>query len=196
MRLLADAGPGENELAEAAGSGALGILALDLALRPAGQMVTLAEAAQTAGVTLEEATALWRMLGFAVPDDGTLRLTSAEAGMLRSFVALSRQVVGEERLPGFARVLGWATAVLGEALVDAFRVEVEVPRLGAGARYAEIVEQYAGETAQRKARPDAESARHVRCECAGHDSVGRVSDAPRRRALALHRYRRLGCCPG
>jgi adenylate cyclase len=142
MRLLAKAGGSEDEISEAAGSGTLGILALDLALRPAGEMVTLAEAAENAGLALEEATALWRALGFAVPDDGSLRLTSAEAGMLSSLFALGREVVGEERLLGFARVLGWATAVLGEALVDAFRVQVEVPRLGAGARYPEIVEQY------------------------------------------------------
>jgi class 3 adenylate cyclase len=48
----------------------------------------------------------------------------------------------DERILGFARVLGWATAVLADTLVDAFRVQVEVPRLGAGTSYAEIVEQY------------------------------------------------------
>ena len=62
--------------------------------------------------------------------------------MLRTLFDLGREVVGEERVVGFARVLGWATAVLGEALVDAFRIQVEVPRLGAGTTYAEIVEQY------------------------------------------------------
>jgi class 3 adenylate cyclase len=142
MRLLARAGASDDEIREAAGSGTLGILALDLALRPGGEMVTLAEAAKEAGLALEEAMGLWRALGFAVPDDGSLRLTSAEAEMLRSLFTLGREVVGEERLLGFARVLGWATAVLGEALVDAFRVQVEIPRLGAGARYPRIVEQY------------------------------------------------------
>jgi adenylate cyclase len=91
---------------------------------------------------LEEAVALWRALGFAVPADGSLRLTSAEAAMLRTLFDLGREVVGEKRILGFARVLGWATAVLGEALVDAFRIQIEVPRLGSGTSYAEIVEQY------------------------------------------------------
>jgi len=142
MRHLTEAGAGEEEIAEAARSGTLGVLALDLALRPPGRRVSLAEAAEEAGLSLEEAAALWRALGFAVPSDGSLRLTSAEAMMLRSLFELGREVVGEERIVGFARVLGWATAVLGEALVDAFRIQVEVPRLDSGATYPEIVEQY------------------------------------------------------
>src|SRR5919198_2618348 len=142
LRHLAEAGAGEEEIAEAARSGTLGVLALDLALRPPGEMVSLAEAAEEAGLSLDEAEALWRALGFAVPSDGSLRLTSAEAALLRSLLEIGREVVGEGRIVGFARVLGWATAVLGEALVDAFRIQVEIPRLGSGATYPEIVEQY------------------------------------------------------
>jgi class 3 adenylate cyclase len=142
MRQLAEAGASEEEIAEAARSGTLGVLALDLALRPPGERVSLAEAAEEAGISLDEAAALWRALGFAVPSDGSLRLTSAESMMLQSLVEVGKEVVGEERIVGFSRVLGWATAVVGEALVDAFRVQVEVPRLGSGATYPEIVEQY------------------------------------------------------
>jgi class 3 adenylate cyclase len=142
VRQLVEAGASEAEIAEATRSGTLGALALDIALRPPGEMVPLVEAAERVGLSLEEATTLWRALGFAVPADGSLLVTSAEASMLGLFVGLGREVVGEERLVGFARVLGWATAVLGETLVDAFRVQVEVPRLGSGARYAEVVEQY------------------------------------------------------
>jgi class 3 adenylate cyclase len=142
LRHLTEAGAGEGEIAEAARSGTLGVLALDLALRPPGEMVSLAAAAEEAGLSLGEAAALWRALGFAVPSDGSLRLTSAEATMLRSLFDVGKEVVGEERIVAFARVLGWATAVLGEALVDAFRIQVEVPRLRSGATYAEIVEHY------------------------------------------------------
>jgi adenylate cyclase len=141
-RRLAEAGASEEEIAEAGRSGTLGALALDLALRPAGELVSLADAAASAGVSLEQATMLWRALGFAVPSDGSLRLTSAEATVLQVLMGLGREVVGEERILGFARVLGWATAVLGEALVDAFRIQVEVPRLRSGTSYAEIVEHY------------------------------------------------------
>src|SRR5215218_5364418 len=130
LRHLAEAGASEEEVAEATRTGTLGVLALDLALRPPGQMVSLADAAADAGLSLDQATALWRALGFAVPSDGSLTLTSAEATMLTLFIALGREVVGEERLLGFARVLGWATAVVGEAVVDAFRIQVEVPGLG------------------------------------------------------------------
>jgi adenylate cyclase len=142
MRHLTAAGASDDEIGEAARSGTLGVLALDLALRPPGEMVSLADAAEGAGISLDEAEALWRALGFAVPSDGSLRLTSAESMLLRSLFEVGKEVVGEERIIGFARVLGWATAVLGEALVDAFRVQVEVPRLGSGATYPEIVEQY------------------------------------------------------
>src|SRR5437763_12795430 len=110
-----------------------------MAMRPPGEMVPLPEAAEDAGLSLEEASALWRALGFAVPSDGSLRLTSAEAAMLRTLFDLGREGGGEERIVGFARVLGWATAVLGGALVDAFRIQVEVSRLGGGTTYAEVV---------------------------------------------------------
>src|SRR5919204_3702794 len=94
MRHLTEAGASEGEIAEAARSGTLGVLALDLALRPPGEMVSLAAAAEEAGLSLGEAAALWRALGFAVPSDGSLRLTSAEATMLRSLLEIGRQVVG------------------------------------------------------------------------------------------------------
>jgi class 3 adenylate cyclase len=142
VQQLAEAGAGEDEIAEAKRTGTLGVLALDVALRPPGEPVPFAAAAADAGLSLEEASRLWRALGFAVPSDGSLRLTSAEASMLRVLVELGREVVGEDRIVGFARVLGWATGVLGEALVDAFRVQVEVPRLGSGATYGEIVSYY------------------------------------------------------
>jgi adenylate cyclase len=142
IRHLTEAGASDEEIAEAVAAGTLGALALDIALRPAGEMVSLAEAAEGAGLSFEEAARLWRALGFAVPSDGSLRLTSVEAELLGVFVPLGREVVGEERIAGFARTLGWATAVLGEALVDAFRIEVELPRLGSGVSYPEIVEQY------------------------------------------------------
>lgn len=142
LRHLDEAGADEEEVAEAARSGTLGVLALDLALRPPGEMVSLEEAAERAGLSLEDAAALWRALGFAVPSDGSLRLTSAEAALLSSLFGVGKEVIGEERILAFARVLGWATAVLGEALVDAFRIQVEVPRLGSGATYPEIVDQY------------------------------------------------------
>ena len=46
-RHLAEAGASEQEIAEAARTGTLGVLALDLALRPPGEMVSLADAAAT-----------------------------------------------------------------------------------------------------------------------------------------------------
>src|SRR5438477_116723 len=85
--------PLKQEIAEAARTGTLGVLALDLALRPPGEMVSLADAAANAGLSLEEATMLWRALGFAVPADGSVRLTSAEATMLGVLVGLGREVV-------------------------------------------------------------------------------------------------------
>lgn len=139
---MADAGASEDEIAEAERLGTLGVLELDLALRPRGEMVSLADAAERAGLSLEEAITVWRALGFAVPSDGSLRLTSSEAAMLQLLTGMGREVVGGDRILGFARVLGWATAVLGEALVDAFRIQVEVPRLDSGTTYAEIVEDY------------------------------------------------------
>lgn len=141
---LRAAGASEAELAEALATDTLGVLALDLALRPPGKMVPLSVAAAAAGISEEQAAELWRALGFAVPTDGSLRLTSDESAMLGGLVGMGSQVVGEERGLGFARVLGSATAAVAEALVDAFRVQVEMPRLQAGDTYAEIADTYIG----------------------------------------------------
>jgi class 3 adenylate cyclase len=139
-RRLRAAGAGAAEIEEALRTATAGALALDLALRGPGESVALADAATAAGLSEDEAGAMWRALGFAAPDD--LILSADEAQLLAGLVTLGREVVGEERLLGFARVLGGATGVLAEAVVDAFRIGIEAPELGAGAGYAEIVERF------------------------------------------------------
>src|ERR671930_221805 len=84
LRHLKEAGASEEEIADAASSGTLGVLALDLALRPPGEMVSRGGAAEQAGFSREGATPFGGALGFAAPADGSLRLTSAEATMLRT----------------------------------------------------------------------------------------------------------------
>jgi adenylate cyclase len=139
-RQLSAAGASEAQIDEALRTATAGALALDLALGGGGERVPLADAAAAADLDEDEAAALWRALGFAAPDD--VSLTADEAQLLAVLVSLGREVVGAERLLGFARALGGATRVLADAVVDAFRVGIEAPELGAGAGYADVVERF------------------------------------------------------
>ena len=54
----------------------------------------------------------------------------------------TRDWLGDAAALGLARVIGTATAQLAEAVVDAFRIGFEAPRLATGTSYSDVVEQY------------------------------------------------------
>jgi adenylate cyclase len=56
---------------------------------------------------------------------------------------MSRSDLGGETVLRLARVIGGAIALVAEAVVDAFRVRVELPREAAGEAHADVVEDYA-----------------------------------------------------
>jgi adenylate cyclase len=143
LEFLLDSGAGESELVDAAASNSLGALALELALRGADAGSSFDEARREAGLDTESASALWRALGFADPQDSHVRLGRAEADALATLARASRDLLGERATVGLARVLGANAARLAEALVDAMRVQFEMPKRTAGVDYSEVVSQYA-----------------------------------------------------
>jgi adenylate cyclase len=56
---------------------------------------------------------------------------------------MGRSDLGMETVLRLARVIGGAVALVAEAVVDAFRVRVELPREAAGESHADVVEDYA-----------------------------------------------------
>lgn len=145
-RYLIDHGAEPEELREAAETGTLGTLALELALRSPGERIPFAEAAARAGVNPADAAARWRALGLPDPLESSATVSVAEIETLAIFDEFARGV-GTETMLALARVIGGSVAQIAEAIVDAFRVNVEMPRHSAGDPYPEIVEDYASTAA-------------------------------------------------
>src|SRR5579884_545487 len=135
-RLGATAG----EIRSARESDTMTALALEAALRAGRAPVPFDEAAARAGLTDAEGAALWQALGFPNP----LRHPApvpAELADAQQLLSAARDLFGWDAAVGLARVLGSAASRVAEAVVDTFRIRVEVPERSAGTSYAEVVEQ-------------------------------------------------------
>ena len=141
-RYLRAQGADPDELREAVETGTLGTLALELALRRAGERIPFAEAVERAGMEPGDAAELWRALGFPDPLRSEPLLTESQIESLQVFAEM-RMLLGEPTSLALARVIGGSVAQIAEALVDAFRLQVEMPRRGAGDPYLDVVEDYA-----------------------------------------------------
>jgi adenylate cyclase len=143
VRYLLAQGAERDEIADAAGTGSLGPLALDRALRAPGDAIPFEQAACSAGLDAESAARLWRALGFPDPLRSPTTLRSSQAQTLALLGEMGRSDLGMETVLRLARVIGGAVALVAEAVVDAFRVRVEMPREAAGHSHADVVEDYA-----------------------------------------------------
>lgn len=139
---LIEQGAEPEELREAAETGTLGPLALELALRRPGPRMSFTEAAAEAGLEPAGVARLWRALGVPDPLLSSPKLTPAQIDTLRILGEMAR-LLGEETALQLARIIGGAVAQIAEAVVDTFRVKVEIPRRDAGEPDAEVVEDYA-----------------------------------------------------
>jgi adenylate cyclase len=144
---LAERGATDEELAEGAKTGTLGPLALELALRGAGERVPFPEAAQRAGLDVDEAAGLWRAFGFPDPRDPPRLLSPRQVETLQVVAGISGSLLGPDTTLQLARGIGSAMGQLAEAIVDAFRLRVEVPRQDQGEPHSEVVKDYAEITA-------------------------------------------------
>lgn len=141
---LAEWGATEEELADALATDHLGGLALDLALRPSGPLVSFAEAAERTGLDPDDAARYWRALGFPDPSGAEPRLPPDAVDALALVATAGRDLLGEDATLALARVVGAATWRVAQAVLDAFRARFEAPQLAAGVSYPAIVESYVG----------------------------------------------------
>jgi adenylate cyclase len=140
---LRDGGATEDEIAEALRLGAPGELALELVLvRGQGTPVAWDDVVAGGRLTPDDAARFWRALGFPDPRLAQPILGAAEAETLEAIGGTGAELFGTESILQFARVLGSAMALIAETLVDAFRIDIEVPQRDAGTRYMEIVRGY------------------------------------------------------
>ncbi len=140
--LLHRLGATDAEIAEAFGNGSPAALAVAAALRGGAPPVTAGEAAAAAGLTAEEFAEHWRALGLGVSGALPGGVPARLAESLPVIALAGREWLGADTGLGVARVIGGTAAQLAEAVVDAFRVEWEVPELAAGTSYADVVERY------------------------------------------------------
>jgi adenylate cyclase len=123
----------------AAAEGALGDLALDLALRP-DRRTTLGAVTSSAGLEWVDAERLLTAIG--LPGDPDEAVTASEAAAAELLLTVSSQLFGEGATVQLARVTGRALARIADALVATFRVNVELPRLGQGMPRLDLVKEY------------------------------------------------------
>jgi adenylate cyclase len=117
----------------------LGELALDLTLRPRGSR-TLREVADAAGI--DWPTTLRLMTAVGLPTDPEYLVTEDEAATVQLLAGAHNDLLGEEATLQLARVAGNAMARLAETVVGVFRLQVELPRRGAGVSYVDVVKEY------------------------------------------------------
>lgn len=141
--LLRRLGATDAEVSEAARTATAGALALELSLRDGRPPVSVEDAARRTGNDVEGFVAFWRALGFSDPLAGHGSVPAALADALPVVSDAVAAFLGEQTALGLARVIGSTGARLAEALVDAFRVDFEVPELAAGTSYPDVVERYA-----------------------------------------------------
>ena len=139
--LLRRLGATEDEIAATVGPHSGGDFALDLVLRR-GAPVPLQEALAQTASSAEEFGQFWQALGFTAPGGLPATVPRDLVDALPILARATQDVLGAETALGIARVLGNTAARLAEALVDAFRVQFEVPELTSGTSYAEVVESY------------------------------------------------------
>jgi hypothetical protein len=138
---LRSAGATDEEIAAAEAAGALGVLAIEIALRPDGEPLSFSGMVARTGVDADEAAALWSSLGLPDPRVSGVTIAAAEADVLSEVVAFA-DALGADAMAKITRVLGASAARVGEAVVEAMRVGFELPQLEQGTSYPAVVEQY------------------------------------------------------
>ena len=124
---------------EVAAAPNLGELALDLNLRPRGQL-TLGEVVAATGIEWPTAQRLMTAIGLSTDPD--VLITEDEEAAVRLLASASSDLLGEEATMQLARVAGNAMARVAETLVGVFRLQIELPRRDAGKPRSDVVKEY------------------------------------------------------
>ncbi|MBK5305671.1 MAG: hypothetical protein JJD92_03190 [Frankiaceae bacterium] len=120
----------------------LGPLAVEIAVG-GGSGTPFFEVLASAGTDVDTAVQLWRALGFPDPRVSEPLLQAGEDDSLRLLMEVGAELLGMDTTMTIARLIGASTSQLADALVDAFRMQVEVPGLTAGTPYPDLVRGYA-----------------------------------------------------
>lgn len=131
------AGLEDGEIVAAASRGALGVLLLDVALRPPGETVPIGVFVARSGLDPLLVRDLWLAFGLPATGDVAAGVTPDTAEAITLMAALTERFSADEVL-GLARVIGAATSQLANALASATRVGFEMPQRDTGTTYAEI----------------------------------------------------------
>ncbi len=107
----------------------LGDLALDLAMRPPGETLDLEEFVDRSDFDPSLIRRLWA--AFGLPAEGPVRVTPDVAEALRFCAGMSGWMKPDTVL-ALARVMGSSSARMAEALLSAFRVDIELPQRSEG----------------------------------------------------------------
>ncbi|MCU1450788.1 MAG: hypothetical protein JWP02_2958, partial [Acidimicrobiales bacterium] len=126
-----------DEVVEAARIARLGDLALDLAIRPPGPTVDLDTFAENGEFDPDLIRKMWRALG--LPATGLVRVTPDAAQALRTLATLATWFTPDSAF-AMARVVGSSSARMAEAIIGAFRVDVEVPKRSTRSGYSGVLE--------------------------------------------------------
>ena len=132
-------GATDAEVEQALSVGGLGPLAMDLAIRPPGGSTTRDEFLSNFGVNEQLAHRLWRACGLPETTDLPFPVTLDLANALKFLVGVA-DLIGEDNVLGFTRVLGASTARMAEALSDVMRIRIEYPQRESGMPYPEIMQ--------------------------------------------------------
>jgi len=138
LQRLVELGASEDELEAAQRTGQLSDLALDVALRPPGETVPLDRFIENSGLDEDVVRRLWSAVG--LPSSGPVHVTPDAADAIRFFSAMAG-LFESETAYAFTRVVGSSASRLAEALISAFRVDVELPGVTSGTGFAKRTEE-------------------------------------------------------
>ncbi|GAC1443437.1 MAG: hypothetical protein NVSMB55_16930 [Mycobacteriales bacterium] len=142
LTYLRELGVGAEEIERADRESALGALIVDTATGRPGT-VPFESAAERAGMSVGDAAAAWCALGFADPDESDPAVRPEEIAVLELLGSVGPALLGATATLALARIIGAASSRIADAVVDAFRSEVEAPQRVAGGAYADVVRTYA-----------------------------------------------------
>jgi len=129
LQRLVDLGADMDELEEVLRAGRLSDFALDVAVRPPGETMDLGQFIESSGLDANLVRELWSAFGF--PASGPVRVTPDVAEAIRFLIAMAG-LFKDETSFAMARVMGSTSSRLAEALISAFRVDVELPNIASG----------------------------------------------------------------
>ena len=140
VEYVLELGASVEEVVTAARLEALGPLALDYSVRPAGPSLPLDDFAVATGLDPAFGHRLWLALGLPEHPPVPFPVTP-DLGEALGVLALLVGPFGEDAVLGFARTIGSAAERIADALASATRVGVEVPERGGGKPYRRDVDE-------------------------------------------------------